>query len=172
MAKTPILKKDLDKLREMWILSPSSDLRNPFNEVYERVITNEDPETLRRGKTTEEVIVDFDFNNKTVGEIRDFFFENFDDDTVIHRVTKDEYDLEVDTEDEYEKQFDKYVAYAIRQETYQEYIDRLYDIFCKHNETITLHKILHKEQIQRKEEIERQMASLQSELDSINKTLK
>lgn len=169
--KTPILKKDLETLKNLWKSYSSDNSRNPFDEVYEHVIANEDHKTLRRGETTEFIPLEFDFHNKTVKEIRDYLFENFDDDTIIYLEPKTEEDLECEFEDELLRPFDKYSTIVTRKETQQEYIDRLYTIFYKHNESLTLRNILHKEQIQRKEEIEKQMASLQSELELINKTL-
>lgn len=171
MAKTPILKKDLERLREEWLTSSLTNLSVSFDEVYEYVITKEDLETLRRGETADLVPFEFNFDGKTAKEIRDYFLENFDDNTTIHLQAKIEEDLECDFEDDLTKPFDKYFTIVTRPETYQEYIDRLFDIFYKHSETLTLKNILYKEQLQRKQEIEKQMASLQSELDSINKTI-
>ena len=171
MAKTPILKKDLERLREQWLLSSLTNLSVSFDEVYEYVLTKEDPESLRRGETADFIPLNFRFDGKTAKEIRDYFLENFDDDTIIYLEPKTEEDLECDLEDDLKNPFDKYSTIVTRKETYQEYIDRLFDIFYKHSETLTLRNILHKEQLERKEEIERQMAYLQSELDIINKAI-
>lgn len=171
MAKTPILKKDLERLREQWLTSSLTNLSVSFDEVYEYVLTKEDPESLRRGETADFIPLNFRFDGKTAKEIQDYFLENFDDDTLIYLEPKTEEDLECDFEDDLKNPFDKYSTIVTRKETYKEYIDRLFDIFYKHTETLALKNILYKEQLQRKEEIEKQMASLQSELDTINKEI-
>lgn len=171
MVKTPILKKDLERLREQWLLSELTNLSVSFEEVYECVLSKEDPETLRRGETTDFIPLNFRFDGKTIKEIRDYLFENFDDDTIVYLEPKTEEDLECDFEDDLKNPFDKYSTIVTRKETYQEYIDRLFDIFYKHSETLALKNILYKEQLHRKREIERQMAFLQSELDIINKEI-